>query len=326
MGKVIFTSNRPLERAENLKAVWDAYDGEKEFALMLEGGTCHEAEHAEEFGYSVIVADEFLQHPIIGKSRVKYVHVSHGAAGGKTYGLDQDWKYIEPEDGAQVDYFIASSEAGVPISAKQAGIPEERCLPLGMPRTDWYFGKSKGDGGTQLAKRTRRSYLYAPSFRADWWEPPMPEIDWAKVDSLLDDGETVYVKRHMCTDAPLVHGEFGHVVELSPDVPSAPYVLDCDVLGTDYSTILADAYICGKPAVLFCPDWMEYCDVRGMYFEYPGAYCSVAATDERSLVEGFRCAYASGIGKVERKCLELLAGACDGHSAERVADLVRSLA
>lgn len=325
MGKVIFTSNRPLERAENLKAVWDAYDGEKEFSLMLEGGTCYEAEHAEELGYTVIVADEFLQHPVIGKNRVKYVHVSHGAAAGKTYGLDQACKYISKDDGAQVDYFIASSVAGVSISARQAGIPQERCLPLGMPRTDWYFGKEKGDGFTELAK-SKRAYLFAPSFRASWWEPPMPKIDWALVDSLLEDGEKLFVKRHMCTPEPLVDGEYENIVELSPDVPSAPYIVDCDVLGTDYSTILVDGYICGKPAMLFCPDWREYCETRGMYLSYPSEYCSVTSTNELSFVEAFRCAFRDGMEDVEKRCLELMAGACDGHSAERVADLIRSLA
>ena len=322
---MIFTSNRPLERAENLKAVWDAYDGEKDFSLMLEGGTCHDAEHAEELGYSVIVADEFLQHPIIGKERVKYVHVSHGAAGGKTYGLDQSWKYITPENGAQVDYFISSSVAGVPISARQAGIPEERCLPLGMPRTDKLFGLRKGDGGTELATRTRRAYLFAPSFRASWWEPPMPKVDWGAVSGMLDDYETLYVKRHMCTEEPIVDGDYPNIVELSPDVPSWPYVVDCDVIATDYSTIIADGYVLGKPAALFCPDWRDYCETRGMYFTYPDEYCSITATDERSLVDAFRCAFLFGMGPVEEKARELLAGACDGHSSERVVDLVKGL-
>lgn len=325
MGRAIFTSNRPLERAENLKAVWDAYDGDKEFSLMLEGGTCHEAEHAEELGYTVIVADEFLQHPIVGKSRVKYVHVSHGAAAGKTYGLDQACRYISEENGAQVDYYITSSVDGIGVSAGQAGIPEDRCLPLGMPRTDWYFGKSKGDGGTPLSECVT-AYLYAPSFRAEWWEPPMPKMDWARVSSLLDEDETLFVKRHMCTTEPIVDEDYPNIVELSPDVPSAPYIIDCDVLGTDYSTILVDGYICGKPAMLFCPDWREYCEKRGMYLAYPDDYCSVTSTDELSFVEAFRCARGYGMGRVERRCLEIMAGSCDGHSAERVADLVRSLA
>ena len=31
---MIFTSQRPLERAENIKTLFDAYDGEKEFRQM----------------------------------------------------------------------------------------------------------------------------------------------------------------------------------------------------------------------------------------------------------------------------------------------------
>ena len=31
----LFSSDRPLDRAENLKAVWDAYDGPKEFMQYI---------------------------------------------------------------------------------------------------------------------------------------------------------------------------------------------------------------------------------------------------------------------------------------------------
>ena len=85
VGKVIFTSNRPLERAENLKAVWDAYDGEKAYSQMLDGGTCHEAEHAEELGYSV---------------GYKYPHDFPGHITGQQYMTDKTLgrTYYEPTD------------------------------------------------------------------------------------------------------------------------------------------------------------------------------------------------------------------------------------
>jgi len=322
MSEVLFTSSRPLERAENLKAVWDAFDGGKRFARIAPNGRCAEAENAELDGRKVVVTDEFLK-TIHGKDACKVVHVGHGITGGKTYGLDQKVRYYTPEQTAQVDYFIVTGAAGIPIAASQAGIPQHRVLPLGMPRTDAYFGKEKGDGGTCMAK-TRRAYLYAPSFRAGW-EPNAPAIDWASVDSLLEPYETVYVKRHMMSGSPISGGELERVVEISPDEPSVPYVIDCDVLGTDYSTILADGFLMGKPGVLFCPDWREYVSTRGMCLNYPDDYCSIAVSDEKSLVEGFRCAFLSGMGPVERRCMELMAGACDGHSTERVVDLVRSL-
>lgn len=322
MADVLFCSSRPLDRAENLKAVWDAFDGGKEFARIRPNGTCPEAEGAERDGRKVVVTDEFLK-TIHGKDRVKVVHVGHGVTGGKSYGLDQRVKYYSPEQTAQVDYFVVTSSTGIPFAASQAGIPCHRVLPLGMPRTDAIVGSSKGDGGTPLAS-SRRAYLFAPSFRAGW-EPKAPRIDWGAVDGMLEDYETVYVKRHMMTRAPLVDVPCEHVVEIGPDEPSTPYVIDCDVLATDYSTILADGYIAGKPGVLFCPDWREYVEVRGMCLKYPDDYCSIVVTDEKSLVEGFRCAFLHGMGPIERSCRELMAGACDGHSTDRVVELVRSL-
>lgn len=320
---ILFTSSRTLERAENLKAVWDAYDGEKRFARIDQSGNCKEAELAERDGVSAIVTDEFLK-TIEGKNRCKVVHIGHGITGGKTYGLDQSVKYYTKEQTAQIDYFIVTSAAGIKIAASQAGIPEHRVLPLGMPRTDKWIGSSKGDGHTGISESAHMAYLFAPSFRAGW-EPKAPRIDWKRVDELLEPYETIYVKRHMVSRDPVVNVKCRRVVELSPDAPSMPYVCDCDVLATDYSTILADAYLMGKPGALFCPDWREYTNSRGMYFIYPDQYCSVAATDEVSFVEAFRVAFLSGMGPIERRCVELMAGACDGRSTERVVELVRSL-
>ena len=49
-------------------------------------------------------------------------------------------------------------------------------------------------------------------------------------------------------------------------VPSAPYIIDCDALATDYSTIMFDGYLLGKPCALYCPDRDEYLRDRGMYW------------------------------------------------------------
>lgn len=322
MQEVLFCSSRPLERAENVKAAWDAYDGGKRFAQIMPDGTCPEAERAEESGRKVIVTDEFLK-TVRGKDRCKVVMVEHGLYGGKLYGLDQRVRYYTPAQTAQVDYFAVPSEAAVRDLARCAGIPEERCIPLGMPRTDSYAGKRKGDGGTFLAKY-RRAYLFAPTLRAGW-EPKAPRIDWEEVDGMLDDGEVLAVKRHMVTRGPLLGREYAHVVEVSPDEPSTPYLVDCDVVATDYSSILFDGYLLGKPCVLLCPDMDEYVAARGMYWDYPREYSPYAASTPRELVSMLREAADTGLGEVEAAAIERSAGACDGNSARRVAELVRSL-
>lgn len=52
MSCVLFTSNRELNRAENLKAVYDAYDGEKRFARFCDVHDLHSGR------YSLQVSDE----------------------------------------------------------------------------------------------------------------------------------------------------------------------------------------------------------------------------------------------------------------------------
>lgn len=322
MQEVLFCSSRPLERAENVKAAWDAYDGGKRFAQIRPDGTCPEAEAAEETGRRVIVTDEFLK-TVRGKDKCKVIMVEHGLYGGKLYGLDQKVRYYTPAQTAQIDYFAVSSEASIRDLARCAGIPEERCIPLGMPRTDSYIGKRKGDGGTFLSG-FRRAYLFAPTLRAGW-EPKAPRIDWGEVDGMLEDGEVLAVKRHMVTREPMLGREYGRVVEVPPDRPSKPYLVDCDAVATDYSSILFDGYLLGKPCALFCPDMGEYLAARGMYWDYPREYSPYVAETPAELVSKLREAAAAGLGSVEEEAIERSAGACDGRSARRVADLVRSL-
>ena len=312
---VLFSSSRPLGRCENLTAIWDAYDGDKEFA-QLGYGDC------SRFDAQVVVTDEFVQRKRDGQT---VVMVGHGLAGGKLYGCDQPHGVYTPEKCGLVDWFVTSSEHGVPISASAAGIPQERCLPLGMPRTDAYFGKSKGDGGTFLAKFDR-AYLFAPTFRASW-EPRAPEIDWKALDGELDDDEVLVVKRHMVNGNQLAGGTYAHVVEVDPSEPSTPYLVDCDVVVTDYSSIVLDGYVLGKPSVLMCePDDLEaYTAARGFYWSFPRDYGRIACESPRYLVDYARIAVHDGMTVREHECRKRTASACDGHSTERVVEFVRSL-
>ena len=308
---VLFTSNRPFDRAENIKAVFDAYDGPKEFIPVSPWHKCPELVSRK---YALRVTDEF-----IGLSPGKAIMIGHGISGGKTFGLDQPHPYHSQKNARLLNYVITTSEAMIPLVAKQSGVPEDIVLPLGMPRTDVYVGKHKGDGGTGLAKK--RAYLYVPTFRTKE-ETPMPDLDWDLIDSQLQDDEVFIVKPHPVTKRILRNCAYEHIVEVSSGAPSTPYLYDCDVVITDYSSIMFDAYLLGKPVVLF--EKVEgYTKTRGMYLEYPWQYSSRYATDEESLLSLLRA--ADGLGETERSCIELTAGACDGHSSQRVCDLIRSM-
>ena len=318
MGKVLFVSARPLGICKSMTRIYRMYDGEKEFRLGVDS-----MRSAERDGFSVVVCDS-LPRCIEGKGRVVSVNLGHGLTGGKRYGLDEGvHPWVDRRALAQIDYAISTSEAGVPIVAGQLGISEDNVLPLGMARTDAYFEPlpEKADGST---------YLYCPTFRGLGDKGHLPRIDWEKVDGLLGDGETLVVKRHHLTPGELTRGrELGHVAEFSPDAPTEPFLFVCDALMTDYSSTMFDALVLGKPVVLLTDDMDEYLSERGMYYPYPSFYSSrwlVAEGNEERMVEHLRAAASTGMRHTERECLEAVAGACDGHSTERICDFVRSLA
>lgn len=319
-GKVLFVSQNQLERAENIRAVWDAYEGDKEFRVGIDNMA-----GAEHEGFAVVVCDTLSKY-IDDKDSCKCIAICHAITGNKYYGLDEPGDWVDPEAFAQTDYAISASVDSIPIVARQLGIPEHKVIPTGIPRTDAYVGAKKGDGNTILANK--RAYLYVPTYR-DVDKGWLPYIDWAYVDSLMGDDEVFAVKRHYFTAAPIVDGEYEHVIELDPMEPVGQYLIDCDVLLTDYSSIEFDGYLLGKPAVLTTDDMDVYLADRGMYFDYPDFYSSRSMRvegQEDEMVYMMRNAARFGLNETERRCIAKLAGMCDGYATKRVCDLIRHFA
>ena len=308
---VLFASCKALNRAENIKTLFDAYCGEKEFVQMSPRRSHPEITSGK---YSLLVADEFP-----AESPGKVILIRHGIDGGKTYGLDQPHPYVTRRDTELLTFVVITGTKLVKMAARQCGVSEEAVLPLGMPRTDAYFGRKKGDGGTSL--KNVRAYLYAPTYRGTD-EPPLPSVDWNMIDGLLEDGEVMVVKPHTMTGS-ILRGTYRHIQEVSPQIPSAGYLIDCDVLITDYSTILFDAHVLQKPVVLFEKS-KGYPEQRGMYFKYPEEYASRYCENERELISMVRS--ATGQGEADIRCRELAADMCDGHSTERILNLIRRMA
>jgi len=308
---VLFTSTRPLNHAEQIKPVIDAYDGPKAF-VQVDPWRHHQAIRSGR--YEVMVCDEYPT-----ESPGKTIMLSHGFAGCKLSGIDQPFPYHSAKYSRLMDYSIAAGNGAVEFMAKAGGVPESSVLPLGSPHTDCLIGKCKGDGGTEFAQK--RVYFYLPTYRTKE-ETPLPQIDWKWLDEQLTDDELLAVRPHPMT-GNLFRGAFRHIREFSDRNKFSPFLIDCDVIVTDYSSVMIDGYLLGKPCVLF-EKVKGYTETRGMYLEYPDQYCSRYATNERDLLRMVR--EANGLNQIERDCAEMLAGACDGHSVERICDLIRGVA
>ena len=302
-----------LQRAENMNALYEAYPGEKVFMHIRDRKFLSEIIPGK---HDVMVIDVFPDfHPCTT------VMMWHAIQGGKYIGLDEqnddhNPRYYRPELAKNMDYIIAAGSGGRDMMSQCTGVPVDRIYDLGMPRTDRYIHKKKGDGHTALAEK--RAYLYVPTFR-HWYETPLPVIDWEWFDEQLTDDEILAVKSHPYGSKVNLKG-FRHIIEIPQMEPSVNYLYDCDVVITDYSSIMFDGYLLKKPCVLFEKN-PGYCMTRGMYLEYPKQYSSRYARNEEQLLEQIRS--AKRLTKVEKRCMFYTADACDGHSIERIIEFLK---
>ena len=306
---VLFAGPRPYGRAENISALYDFFTGEKQYLGIY---------NYNEFlkindNYNVLVIDEFPR-----RFSKKNILLWHAIQGGKCIGYNQPNPYINPSIINNIDYIIAAGHGAIPMWSDCTGLPENKILPLGMPRTDVFIGKNKGDGHTLLANK--RAYLYVPTFR----EPSEPSyfvLDYDWLDHELTDNELFVIKAHMRGEQ-MLSKKYKHIIEINSTEPSTPYLYDCDVVITDYSSIIFDGYLLNKPSILF-EKQKGYIESRGMYMQYPIEYSSRYATNEEELLSIAR--EASSLTEVERNCITKVADMCDGHSCERICNLITQL-
>lgn len=311
LNKVLFASQRPYERAENIRAVYDAYDGEKAF-VQTDAARRHPLMTSGE--YPLLVIDEYPE-----VSPGTCILLWHAIEGGKRIGFDQPGPYLRREHSRLINYAVTSGTGVVNIVANNSGVDRSRVLPLGMPRTDAYVGKKKGDGGTILA--SKRSYLYAPTFR-NARETPAFDVDFDWLDYELTDDELFVVKSHP-RGYRMLDREYRHIVEFPSTMASAAFLYDCDVVITDYSSIIFDGYLLGKPSVLF-EKLFGFTETRGMYMNYPHQYSSRFCTNDGEMLALARS--AASLTDTERQCIRKVADMCDGHATERVCSLIREVA
>ena len=309
---------RELSRAENLMALYNAYDGDKYICHICNPLYMHNAKRGD---FSAIVIDIFPT-----EHYAPTIMAWHSIQGGKHIGLDEKGTYYRHEYADNMDYVIAAGSGyGREMWQQCTGVPLDKIVDFGMARTDRYVGKKKGDGHTVLADK--KAYLYAPTFRQPY-ETPLPTIDWEWLDEHLSDDELFVVKAHPQSHALTYHDHYKHIIEADRMEPTVNYLYDADVVITDYSSVIFDGYLLHKPAVLFEKN-PGYTMKRGMYLDYPYDYCTLYATDEYELLMDIRLAYATkkrGLCTREKRCINRIADACDGHSCERICELIKEIA
>lgn len=158
-------------------------------------------------------------------------------------------------------------------------------LEFGYPRNDILV-----NGDDDAAARVRevlgvppgmKLALYAPTFR-DYRSEPTWDLDPALVAEALGPDGYLAVRAHYF-DELQVDGADRILDASGLDVQEL--LLATDILITDYSSIMFDYAILGRPIVTYAPDWEDYARERGVYFDLLAEPPGAVAQSQRRLVQ-----------------------------------------
>lgn len=330
---LFYTIRADGKLADNSKAVYDALDCEKMiFAHMLPHLLKTKAlAYYYLLTCKVIVSDDYVRYMRTMKLRPeqKLIQIWHACGAFKKFGLDAPSQLTAAEEKATHSQYSAvavTSEHCRKFYAGAFGVSENICLPLGLPRTD-----SIVNGAEELKEKLyarhpefqcKKLYLYCPTFREENGKQTEfdPRIDWDRLSAELEENEIFIIRRHPIMKYNLTDKNYPNIIDLS-DESTIELTSASSAIITDYSSVIYDACLLDVPCVFYCPDYKKY--ERGFYLGFPDDLPGEMVTASENLLETIRKTVTSpDREKAEKFKLQQLS-ACDGHSAERVAETIR---
>ncbi len=209
----------------------------------------------------------------------KFGYQSLDLPGGRSSKLAQSMRMHR-----NYDLVLCGGPATVRVFAEAFRVREDQVKPLGLPRVD-HLLRHASDATAEpvppyvselrrrfplLAERSRRTVLYAPTFRRN-----RPDHYREVIERFAGEGYTVIVKPH-----PLV----------TADVSGANVVNACgvdvlellplsDVVITDYSAVAFEAAVLDKPLYFYVFDIDEYLDEHGLNIDLLSELGGAASRD-----------------------------------------------
>ncbi len=210
-------------------------------------------------------------------------------------------------------------------------------LETGYPRNDILFKAKDGLFAKNMKEKLslpeyKKVILYAPTWRDDMINGAgiykfETSLDFDMLRDRLSDEYVIAVKYHYLVKDQIdwSHYEgFVYVFDESEDIAGLMAV--ADILVTDYSSVMFDYPITGRPMYFFCPDIERYKNVlRGFYFDFeqtaPGPI--VYTTDELAKqIKAGTSVYEKTYGERYDAFVKLYIPWDDGNASERVIEAV----
>ncbi len=230
-----------------------------------------------------------------------------------------------------------SSPECIPHFNEAFGFKEPSCVKaVGVARTDRFFSKHcREEAFKKLYEvcpqaKNKKTILYAPTYRgdADNAKPPK-QFSISGLTSALP-GYVLLIKQHgfvsARTEIPADSADRAFDVSDKMNIEQLLFVSDICI--TDYSSLIFEYALFERPMIFYAYDLEEFYDYRGSYYRYDGDFLpGEIALTENELFELVKKAAAGEYDKNRiRSFRERFMSACDGHSAERIANYVTEAA
>ena len=269
----------------------------------------------------VFICDNHL--PVAGavkRPETKVVQLWHAGGALKRFGYDSEWNIPASYKGGNVfgNYDLVTVSADYAVQPFSGAMRAEKGVvrATGISRSDYCFDKAyiekqrKRFAEKHPDAAGKKVILWAPTFRGSASDPGISGADI--IDRLKSElGDEYYVIRKLHPHA-VKHSEIN-----DSDMSSEALMLVCDVMITDYSSILYDYSILNKPLILFAPDLDTYVRENGFYEDYdriPAPH----VTDYEGLKSAVLDMPESFDADAMKAFKERTMTYCDGHATERI--------
>ena len=281
----------------------------------------------------VIVTDDYVKYlryfPLRPEQRV--IQLWHACGAFKKFG-QRGTNLSLPEDRAthaQYNLVCVSGENLRSIYADAFDINYNKVKALGCPRTDDYFNKHL------ITKTKRKIYfrhpsligksvlVYAPTFRDVGCDRSEfhPELDFDRLSKDLLPNQVLLICPHPVMKNDILPKKYKNI-RVMRDFSTNDYMLISDMLITDYSSVIFEYALLRKPIAFFCYDLPTY--DRGFYLNYPEDLPGDVYTNQEELTDYLTHPEKHILTNKMNSFVDKYMSACDGHSCERIANLINS--
>jgi CDP-ribitol ribitolphosphotransferase len=218
---------------------------------------------------------------------VRIIQLWHAAGAFKTVGYSRSASAGRPPFSPfgrvhkNTTHAIVSSDFDAPFYAEALGLPEERLVPTGIPRMDRFFDPVARDAALARARELLPSiaghgvWLFAPTYRGEKVSTATYDFDQLDLDGLYalaaEQDAVVLFKHHPFIthriDVPEAYRDrLIEATDVAIDVNDL--LFSVDLLITDYSSIVFEYSVLGRPMVFFAYDLDEYIAERDFYVPF----------------------------------------------------------